>query len=118
MKRLSWLGLFFLIIISCKENTTKVETGTVLVKVVDLDGTLMANETITLKQENSESGLVKKTDKEGICRFNVKPGKYYVNAHLPGPGPSGKFYHTLVIVKENEMSQITLEACRECYKIQ
>ena len=112
MKYFSYLLFFLLIILIsfCDDEPTKVKTGIIYVSVVDENNSLVPNEKIIVTPDS----LVKYTDANGICKYEVEPGDYYVNAHLPGPGPAGYYYHKLVMVKSNETIKVKLLACLSC----
>ncbi len=112
MKYFSCFVFFVLIILvsSCDDEPTKVQTGVIYVTVVDEGNSPVPNEKIIILPDS----LVKYTDANGICKFEVEPGDYYVNANLPGPGPAGYYYHKLVVVKSNETIKVKLLACLSC----
>ncbi len=106
--------LFFVLIIlvsSCNDEPTKVKNGLIYVLVVDKSNYPVSNQKIIITPDS----LVKYTDATGICTFEVKPGNYYVNAHLSGPGPADYFYHKLVRVKSNEVVKVKLTTCLYCF---
>ena len=112
MKYFSFLLFFVLIILSssCHDEPTNVKTGTIYVSVVDEFNSPVPNKKITIMPDS----LVKYTDANGICKFEVDPGDYYVDAHLSGPGPAGYYYHKPVVVKSNETIKVKLYACLSC----
>ncbi len=111
MKRIKYLLLFTLLFIAsaCVNQSTPPQKGTIIVTVVD-GNTPVPDETITLLPDS----LVKTTDENGICKFEVSPGNYFVNAQLPGPGPKGYVYHIPVEIKKGQTITIKLKACLLC----
>ena len=112
MKYFSCLLFFVLIILisSCDHEPTKVKTGIIYVSVVDEYNSPVSNKKIIVMPDS----LVKYTDANGICKFEVEPGDYYVNAHLSGPGPAEYYNHKLVVVKSNETIKVKLLDCLSC----
>ena len=109
MSILKYLIFFILILTGCTQETTTPFTSTIIVSVVD-GNTPVPNANITLLPDS----LVKTTNANGICKFNVSPGEYYVNAHLPGPGPTGYYYNKLVEIKNEQTITVKLKACLSC----
>ncbi len=111
MKHIKYLILFIILFIAfaCVDEATSPQTGTIIVSVVD-GSTPVPNETITLLADS----LVKITDKDGICKYEVSPGNYFVNAQLPGPGSKGYIYHIPVEIKRGQTITIKLIACLLC----
>ena len=112
MKYFGYLLFFVLIILvlSCEDEPTEVKTGTIYVLVLDESNSPVSNEKIIIIPDS----LVKYTDANGVCKFEVEPGDYYVNAHLPGPGPAGYYYHKLVTIKSSETIKLKFLACLTC----
>ena len=102
----------FLISISCDDTTTESQTGVISVQVVDNDPntTPVADVEITIAPIN----LVKRTDANGICNFEVEAGDYFVDAEVCCLGPGNIPYHEPVNVIENKTSKVTLQACLSC----
>ena len=97
--------------ISCnKEDEPK--TGIISVFVVDNDSvkTPVADVEITIMQK----GIIKKTDANGFCSFEVAPGDYFVDANVCCAGPGFIQYHKPVTVVEGETTQVILLACLMC----
>ncbi len=112
MKYFSCLVFFVLILLvsSCDDQPTKVKTGVIYVSVVNERNSPVPNEKIIIVPDS----LVKYTDANGICKFEVEPGDYYVTAHLSGPGPADYYYHKIVVVKDNETIKVKLVTCLSC----
>ena len=101
--------IIIFIFIACADETTSPQTGTISVSVVD-GNTPVPNQEITLMPDS----LVKRTDKNGNCIFEVEEGHYKVKANVPGPGPAGYHYNETVTIKNNETVKIKLKACIPC----
>lgn len=96
---------------SCTESTNP-QTGTISVYAKDNDPkeTPIPNAQITLIPGN----IVKETDENGLCSFNVEPGDYFINAELCCVGPGYIHFHEEVIVKKGEVTKVELTACLSC----
>ena len=105
------MAYFFLLLlfVGCK-GLISTQTGTIYVSVVDTGGNPVPNEMIIITPDSLEKG----TNENGVCKFEVSPGSYFVNAQLPGPGPAGYIYHELVKIKRNETTRIKFKACPYC----
>ena len=102
---------FFLLFlfVSC-EDSTSIETGTIYISVVDTGGGPVPNKEIIIMPDS----LVKTTNVNGVCLFELKPGNYYVTAHLSRPGPADFFYNELVRIEKNKTLKIKLTTCPSC----
>ena len=109
MKTIITYFFLLLLFVSCK-NLTSTQTGIIYVSVVDTGGNPVPNEMIIITPDSLE----KSTNENGVCKFEVPPGRYFVNAQLPGPGPAGYIYQKLVKIKSNETIRIKLKACPYC----
>jgi len=98
--------------ISCSDEVTDTELGTVTVLVVDNDpsSTPIPDIEITLTPINK----VEFTDSSGSCSFNVKPGNYFVDAEVCCAGVSNIVFHEMVRVDENKTSTVKLVGCLSC----
>ena len=105
-----FLVLLFLLF-ACSESTNS-EMGTISVYVVDNDPneTPIPNAQITLIPDS----LVKETNENGFCSFNVDPGDYFINADLCCIGPGFIHYNEPVTVLRGENKDIKLIACLRC----
>ena len=107
--------LFYFLIfnsISCSDATTDSRSGKIAVLVIDNDvnGTPVPDVEITVMP----SDIVKMTDANGICNFEVEPGNYFVDAEVCCAGPGNIQYHIPVKVIENNTADIKLLACLSC----
>lgn len=102
----------FYFVISCNGKSLESSTGTVSISVVDNDSenTPIPDVKITITPGN----MVKKTDTEGLCSFDLPPGDYYINASVCCAGPGNIDYHELVTVVKNETKEVILEGCLSC----
>jgi len=98
--------------ISCKKEPTESKLGIISVTVVDNDSeeTPVPDVEITI----TPGDLVKKTDANGNCSFEVDPGSYYVDAEVCCVGPGFIEYHEPVTVVENKTVKVKLTACLSC----
>ena len=109
---LSIFGLILFNQLSCSDEVTDTELGTVAVLVVDNDpnATPIPDIEITLTPINK----VEFTDSSGSCSFNVKPGNYFVDAEVCCAGVSNIIFHEMVRVDENKTSNVKLVGCLSC----
>jgi hypothetical protein len=105
-------GLIIFNQISCSDEVTDTEQGTVVVLVVDNDTseTPIPNIEITLTPINE----IKFTDSNGTCNFNVRPGSYYVDAEVCCAGAGNIIFHELINVSENKTTNVKLVGCLSC----
>ncbi len=99
-------------ITSCDSGVTDTKNGTISVLVVDNDpnATPVPDIDITI----APLQVIKKTDVNGIARFEVAPGNYFVDAEVCCRGPLNITYHEPVEVIENRTSNVRLTACLAC----
>ena len=108
----SALLILLLLLLSCSESTnTETSTLTVSVKDNDLNNTPVANAQITLLPGN----IIKQTNEEGLCIFDMDQGDYFINADLCCSGPGFIHYHEAVTILKGEHKEVTLSACLRCY---
>jgi len=110
---MSLLFYFLLFIsISCDDSTTESRLGLISVVVVDNDSiaTPVPNVEITI----TPIDIIKMTDSNGTCSFEVKPGNYFVDAEVCCQGTGNIEYHIPVNVVENKTSDVKLLACLNC----
>jgi len=114
MKFIYSVFLIFLLfyLASCNDNPTESKTGIISVSIIDNDTeeTPLADVEITI----TPGDIVKETDTNGLCIFDVDPGDYYVNADVCCVGPGFIEYHEPVTVVENETTKVKLLACLSC----
>lgn len=101
-----------LYLFSCNGKLLESTTGTISVSVVDNDSaeTPIPDVEITIIPGN----IVKKTDTNGLCNFDVCPGDYYVDADVCCAGPGTIHYHEPVAVVKNATKEVTLVGCLIC----
>ena len=58
--------------------------------------------------------LIAITDDQGVARFEVEPGDYFVDASLPWTWPAPRKHHVPVTVHGRETVQVQLRACSNC----
>ena len=58
--------------------------------------------------------LIAITDDQGVARFEVEPGDYFVDASVPGPGPAPRKYHVPITVHGGETVPVQLYSCFSC----
>jgi hypothetical protein len=98
--------------ISCDDSTTESRLGLISVLVVDNDSiaTPVPNVEITV----TPIDIIKMTDSNGTCNFEVKPGNYFVDAEVCCQGAGNFEYHVMVNVVENKTFNVKLLACLNC----
>lgn len=109
MKTLIASFLLIILIVSC-DNSSSIQTGTIYVTVVDYGNAPVSNIKITILPDS----LIKTTNANGICKFELEPGSYFVTAHLTGPGPADRFYKELVEVERYKTVKVKLTTCPNC----
>jgi len=105
---------YFLLInsISCDDSTTESRFGVISVAVVDNDSS--ATPVPDVEIIVTPLDIVKMTDSNGTCSFEVKPGNYFVDAEVCCQGAGNIEYHVMVNVVENKTSNVKLVACLSC----
>lgn len=98
--------------VSCTGKPTESQTGIIIILVVDNDQheTPIPDVEITIAPGN----LIKKTDSNGLCSFELDPGEYYVNADVCCIGPGYIHYHESVRLLANETQELKLVGCLSC----
>ncbi len=106
------LSIYLFNQISCSDEVTDTELGTVDVLVVDNDpsSTPIPDIEVTLMPINK----IEFTDSSGSCSFNVKSGNYFVDAEVCCAGVSNIVFHEMVRVDENKTSTVKLVGCLSC----
>jgi hypothetical protein len=104
--------LLFFSYFSCKGKLTESDTAILIIYVVDNDSveTPISNVEIIVTPGN----ITKKTDSKGLCRFELDPGNYYVDAKVCCIGPGWIQYHEPVNVIINESKILKLHGCLAC----
>ena len=114
MKLIYSVFLIFLLfyLVSCNNEPTESKTGIISVSVIDNDPeeTPVSDVEITITPGN----LVKQTNANGLCSFEVDPGAYYVDADVCCVGAGYIHYHEPVTIVENETTELILVACLDC----
>jgi hypothetical protein len=102
----------FYVLVSCNDRSLESTTGTISISVVDNDSanTPIPDVEITVTPGN----VVKKTDANGACSFDLPPGDYHIDAHVCCVGPGTIDYYKLVTVLKNEIKEVTLKGCLSC----
>jgi hypothetical protein len=97
---------------SCTGKPTESDTATLLVYVVDNDQreTPIPGVEVIISPGN----IIKKSDSKGLCRFELKPGDYYVDAKVCCIGPGWFQYHEPVNILLNEIKTLKLHGCLSC----
>ena len=113
--RISYLFLLVLVLfflIWCNGESTESEIGTISILIVDNDSTEtpISGVEITLVPGN----IMKTTNENGICIFQVYPGDYYLEADVCCIGPGFIHYHEPVPVLKNEIKEVKLRGCLRC----
>jgi hypothetical protein len=101
-----------LLFFSCKGKPTEADTASLMILVVDNDSqeTPIADVEIIVTPGN----ITKKTDLKGLCRFELSPGDYYVDARVCCIGPGWIQYHEPVSILTNESKILKLHGCLAC----
>jgi hypothetical protein len=94
----------------CSDDPEAPAAGTVSAVVIDGSVGPVADVEVTLLPFN----LVARTDSEGRATFQVRPGDYFVDAHVCCIGPGTIDYHLPVTVGPGENVEVQLPACLVC----
>jgi len=107
----SMLFLFFSYF-SCTGESTEFDTASLLVYVIDNDQqeTPIPGVEVIVTPGN----IIKKSNSKGLCRFELKPGDYYVDAKVCCIGPGWFLYHEPVNISLNESKTLKLHGCLSC----
>lgn len=100
------------LVFSCSEDSAgPQETGFISVQVVDL-----STDTPVPDVEVSIAGAnqVSKTNPEGVARFEIAAGSYYVDAQVCCVGPGFIEHHVGVKVLAGKTVGVQLDACLLC----
>ena len=105
----------FVVVLGCSDdpvrNPEQTRTGIVSVLVVDVSGDSPVS---GVEIAMPPSGLVSKTDRDGIAVFEVPPGDYFVDASVCCVGPGFIEYHISVTVVKGRTARVLLQACLAC----
>jgi hypothetical protein len=99
-----------LLSLACSDGEAPPRLGVVSALVVDGVVGPVAEQEVTLTPGN----LTVITGPDGIARFEVQPGEYFVDAKLCCVGPGWITYHEPVTVTAGKTVEVTLHACLEC----
>lgn len=107
-----YLAFFIFLVfqlVYCNKDPMESKSGVISVSVIDnnTEETPVPDVEITITPGN----IVKTTDANGLCSFEVGPGEYYVDAEVCCIGPGDIQYHELVAISENETTEVKLLAC-------
>lgn len=106
------LPLLALLALGCGDDPATPVPGSVVVVVADRS----LNEPVEgVEVRLSPAGLVATTGADGIARFDVAPGDYFVDAQVCCLGPGFIRYHEPVTVTAQQSAEITLDACLRCF---
>ena len=97
---------------SCTGQPTGLYTATLLILVVDNDP--QETPIPDIEVVITPGDIVNKTDTKGLCRFELKPGDYYVDAQVCCVGPGWIQYHESVNLLLNETRTLKLYGCLRC----
>ena len=103
------LAIGSLLIVGCDHDPMTPSTGSIIVSVVDSSGPVAGVEIRILPD-----GLVATTDDQGVVLFEVRPGDYFVDAHVCCVGPGLIDYHVPVTVAGGKTEAVELQACLAC----
>jgi len=96
----------------CDKESADSDQGTLLVSVKD---TLAGEPPVPDISITVVPGdIIKQTDSNGKCRFELDPGDYYVDAEVCCMGPGNISYHEPITITSNQTKEITLWACSVC----
>jgi hypothetical protein len=106
------LSLFVIAVLvaGCSDESTRPQTGTVEVLVLDENDQPVADQVVEL----APAGLTLSTDNEGFASFTIPCGTYFVDASLCCIGPGYFEYHEQVTVIAGGVTRVTLRACLTC----
>jgi hypothetical protein len=105
------LAFLPLLPVACSDDEgPPAQLGVVSAQVVDGVVGPVAEQEVTLTPGN----LTVITGDDGIARFEVAPGDYFVDAKLCCIGPGWISYHEPVTVTAGKTVEVTLQACLEC----
>lgn len=104
--------IIFISVIFFQVSCTDKSSGTLSVSVVDNDPgeTPIPDVEITITPGN----IVKMTDANGLCSFELNPGDYYVDANVCCAGPTNIYFHELAKISANETKEVKLVGCLMC----
>ncbi|NOZ08092.1 MAG: hypothetical protein GXO91_04330 [FCB group bacterium] len=111
---LSVLVIFSLFyFVACNNGPTKPKTGILLVSAVDndLEEPAIKDIEITISPGN----IVKTTDENGECLFELEPGDYILDTEVCCVGAPGEVpYQEQITLVENDTVEVILPFCLSC----
>jgi len=98
--------------VSCTGKPTESQTGIIIILVVDSDPheTPIPDVEITIAPGN----LIKRTDSNGLCSFELDSGEYLVNADVCCTGPGYIHYSESVRLLADETQELKFVGCSTC----
>ena len=99
-----------LLVLGCDDDPITPSTGIIVVTVIDSSGPPVADVEIRILPD----GLVAMTDDQGVARFDVDPGDYFVDANVCCAGTGLIDYHVPITVAGGETEAVELQACLFC----
>jgi hypothetical protein len=109
--RISLLIAVALTAMGCGDDPAQSETGRIHVAVVD-NSTSDPVEGVEIAI--TPAGVVSTTAADGVARFEIAPGDYFVDAQVCCVGPGFIQYHEPIQVVARETAEVTLSACLSC----
>lgn len=112
-KRLSivLVSAAFAVVVGCGDHFTDSSLGFVSVSIIDTSTLLPVPNVVVAISGTGHSAT---TGKDGSVRFELTPGKYYVDSNVCCVGPSFKRYHLPIIVESGREIEVSLAACSAC----
>ena len=105
----SLLSMGLLFSLACANDPVAPRTGFIVVTVMD-SSTPVAGVEIRILPDN----LIAMTNDQGLARFEVGPGDYFVDANVCCSGPELIDYHVPITVAGGETEGVELQACLAC----
>ena len=90
--------------LSMEQDVPPIEVGTVIVKVVDQNGNLLANSEVVLMNKNGTYKETVFTNANGEITMTAEAGEYYISAYKNGYVADSK----VITVALNEVTDVTL----------
>ena len=99
-----------LLVLGCDDDPVTPSTGVIVVTVIDSSGPSVVDVEIRILPD----GLVAMTDDQGVARFDVDPGDYFVDANVCCAGAGLIDYHVPITVAGGETEAVELQSCLVC----
>jgi hypothetical protein len=112
LKQLVSSGILILFLQFCTGESHDSNMATLLVRIVDnnQEETPIPDVEVIITPGN----LIKKTDLKGECRFDLKPGDYFVAAEVCCIGPGNIRYYNSVNLSASETKTLKFYGCLAC----